>query len=693
MELKRVLAVILCALMAVATLSASAAGVQLAEVSAIGEPDVSFAMEVTQTIADMGDNPDVGNRSSGSAAERQAAEYIQSVMAEIGLSNVTMDTFTADNWSFNRGRVYYTDVHGELQYLPLGGFATNLTCELQEAELVYAGRGTAADYEGLDVEGKVVLIDIDQSEDWWIEIPTYEAHLRGALCVLACNVSGYAYYDGDTIGSQDICGPADAPAFSVSQNGAAALRAAIEAGGGVAQIVLDVDSVVTMDGASQNVWGEIPGSTDEVIYFFAHYDGYYHSYFDDASGVGSMLAIAKAMIDAGYEPDKTIRFVAHGAEEWGDSDTEYDWGIGAFKQITEVHPEWAEDAFAILNIDGMYPVEGHTAFAVAATYELGEFARENGEPLYQDGAYGFEVTMPTGCSTEDFSYVMAGVPSIVASYAEPHDLYHGAAYHSSMDNVILGVDEDAWQLMLNLFAGYARALDALACRPMDFTARIEALEAACDGKLEIDLSELYAAAEALDGEVESINAGYAEALASGDAETAAALRESGLALDEAMFEIFREVAAATVAFDWEDNVVFPFEVTWANIEALESAIASLEAGDAATALDEYLYCVDYNWYAYEFSQETYDYMLDKMYVKAEGTWGEGMIRFPGENLWTVIHSLMDKAEQEGPDYSDEIAALQESLERQYGYAEEAEAQLTEDAAHIAEMMALALQAE
>ena len=49
-------------------------------------PDaVDFARTVAQTIADMGDNPDVGNRSSGSPAEKQAAAFIEQTMKDIGL--------------------------------------------------------------------------------------------------------------------------------------------------------------------------------------------------------------------------------------------------------------------------------------------------------------------------------------------------------------------------------------------------------------------------------------------------------------------------------------------------------------------------------------------------------------------------------------------------------------------------------
>ncbi len=653
--------------------------VACAENAASGDA-VSFARTVTQTIADMGDNPDVGNRSCGSPAEKQAAEFIEQTMKDIGLQNVTVDPFTADNWTFNRARVYYTDAEGVQQFFPLGGFATNMTCDMQEVSVVYVGRGTAEDYEGLDVEGKVVLFDIDQAEDWWVEIPAYEAYVHGALCSLVCNVSGYAYYDADTIGSQDYCGPDNVPAFSLSQNSAAILRRLAEENGGEAKVILDVDSVVTHNGQSQNVWGEIPGKTNEVIFFFAHYDGYYHSFFDDASGVGTMLAVARELVNSGYTPDKTIRFIAHGAEEWGHADTEYDWSAGAFAEITQTHPEWAEKGFVVLNIDGIYPVQGHTAFAAAATYEVEDFAALIGSPIYADGVYGFEAKSPTTCWTEDFGYVRAGVPAIVASHAEPESIYHGPAYHSSMDNVVLGVDETAWAKSIELFKQYALSLDALAARPMNFSNRFRVMAETYEGRA--DIEGFLQAAGVLDSRIATLNENYASALEKNDTDAAAALRAEGLALDAATQPIFKDIVAATTAFDWEDNTVFPFEQTNVNIEALGAAIDALREGDVTTALDDCLTAVDYNWYAYSFSQETYEYMLDKMFNKAVGTWGEGMIRFDGENLWALMHGLMEKGE--GADYSEEIAELEAALARQQNNLAALDDQMVSDVAGLTE---------
>ena len=672
--MKRMLCLVLFLFLLVGTNSVAYAG------NAASPDAVDFARTVAQTIADMGDNPDVGNRSSGSPAEKQAAAFIEQTMKDIGLQNVTVDPFTTDTWTFNRARVYYTDADGEQKFFPLGGFATNLTCDMQEVSVVYVGRGTAEEYEGLDVEGKVVLFDIDQADDWWVEIPSYEAHVHGALCSLVCNVSGHAYYDADTIGSQDYCGPDDVPAFSLSQNSAAILRRLAEENGGEAKVILDVDSVVTHDGQSQNIWGEIPGATDEVIYFFAHYDGYYHSFFDDASGVGTILSIARELVNSGYTPDKTIRFVSHGAEEWGHADTEYDWSAGAYAEITQTHPEWADTGFVVLNIDEMYPVQGHTAYVAAATYEVEDFAAMIGTPIYADGAYGFEAKSPTTCWSEDFSYVRAGVPAIVTFHAEPESIYHDPAYHSTMDNVILGVDEAAWAKNIELFKQYALSLDSLAARPMNFSNRFQVMSKIYEGSADID-SYLQAAA-ALDGKIAALNSDYAAALENNDVEAAASLREEGLALDAATQPLFKDIFAATTAFDWEDNTVFPFEQTDVNIEALEAAIAALREGDVITALEDCLTSVDYNWYAYSFSQETYDYMLDKMFNKAVGTWGEGMIRFDGENLWTLIHSLMEKTEDD--DFAVEISELEAALARQQENRTALDEQMTGDIAQFTE---------
>ena len=78
-------------------------------------------------------------------------------------------------------------------------------------------------------------------------------------------------------------------------------------------------------------------------------------------------------------------------------------------------------------------------------------------------------------------------------------------------------------------------------------------------------------------------------------------------------------------------------------------------------------------------------MLAKMNNNAEGTWGEGMIRYPGENLWTVIRTVAEKMDAESADYSAEIEVLQEALERQKTYRAEIEADLAESLSAMIEL--------
>ena len=639
--------------------------------------DLSFSESVIDTISALGDNPDVGNRSAGSAAEKEAANYLYETMQSIGLSNVTMDTFTCDNWSFEKARVYLSDD----EYLSLGGYATQLVCDMEPLSIVYGGQGTAADLENLDVEGKLVLIEIDQHNNWWINHPAYQAHLKGAKAVIAYNNSGYAQYDENTIGVQDICGPADAPALGIDKAGFDRLKSLIDENGGEATVTLDAKSVVTEDGTSQNVWGEIPGKTDDVIYLIAHYDGYFHSAFDDASGVATCLGLAKAIVDSGYQPEKTIRIVLHGAEEWGVSNVEYDWAKGAFEQINTIHPEWAQNAYALLNIDGMYAIEGQKDFALATVYELRDFTEAAIAPVVaQYPQYTVTVQAPTSTGTEDFSYSQAGVPAIVAADVDfEHSTYDQNVYHSSKDSKEVGFNREVFQMVHEIFAQLVLSLDETAVRPMNFSAEFAALEESLNQDLIASDHEIYAAL-----------ASAKEAAAALDAKIAAQDETDSAALNDALFDLFKDIRQNLVSFTWETEIVFPTEQCQTNIEALTGALEALKNGDGDLAYDEYLYAVDYNWYAYDFDEEAYTFQLSRMQDNAVGTWGEGMLKTPGENLYDVVTFLGDHYGEENVDYSSVITTLEEALARQQAYLDDLTNEETQTLLRLTEKMNQAL---
>ena len=97
---------------------------------------------------------------------------------------------------------------------------------------------------------------------------------------------------------------------------------------------------------------------------------------------------------------------------------------------------------------------------------------------------------------------------------------------------------------------------------------------------------------------------------------------------------------------------------------LEEAINALKKGDVATALDEYLYKIDLNWYAYNFDKQTYDFYVDQVLGDdAENSWGTGYLK-SNADLWQVIQDLKAVYDVEKPNVDAQIKALEKELDVQ-----------------------------
>ncbi len=616
--------------------------------------DMEFAKEVAQTVSEFGDDPVMGMRSAGSPAEKQTADYIKGVMEEIGLQNVTVDPITVDGWTFKGANVTFTNADGEEQKIDLGSYQTTLVAENEQVVLVYVNEGTAADYEGIDVTDKLVLLDVDQNENWWINYPAVQAKVKGAKAIIAHSI--YPAEGEDRVGVQDVCGPADAPALAISNQDKKALIAAIDANGGKPiTVTLNCDSRVTLDDTSQNVWGEIPGTTEETIFVFSHIDGYFHSAYDDAFGVAVSMTIAKAMIDSGYEADKTIRFCFHGAEEWGVSGSEYDWSAGAYEEIMTTHPEWKDGAFAIVNNDGAYAVEGETYAGARSVIELNEFVKASVAENADNTVYEWSFGTP-GTSTEDFQWTRQGIPSIVAGSGDGA-VYDDIGYHSSYDSYeAQPLNEEGFRDVIYTFGKITIDLDELDVRPMNFTARIQAFEESLADSAEFsaELEAAYTAAAALEEKIAAVED-------SDDKDAAVALNKQTQAVYKAMQDYWLGLDFMSV------DACVRHEMYQDNVENLDATIAALEAGNVAEAYDEYLSSVEWAWYDMYFDEETTNYMEDQLFNNRAGTWGDGLIEFPHVDTWDLCQSLGEKYDAENPDVSAEIAKLKELKAEQEGY--------------------------
>ena len=671
-----------CLLMALILCSCSTASSTSDVVESVLEKDqkaylssvnVDYGYDLAVSMEEIRDNAVLGYRTAGSPAEFETGEMLKKEMENIGLQNVTKDAFTLDGWTFDHGRLIYTDLNDEEVTVELGGYQCDLNTQGEKEVVIIDGNdGTYADISEIDVTDKYVLVDINQRENWWINYPAYEAHLAGAAGIIAAQDGGYAEISEEALNAQDICGPSDASALSISRKDMDALRGIMEEKGvDELTVTLDVESTVTKDTTSYNIVGTIPGKSDDMVLMSAHYDSYFAGFQDDNAAIALMMSIAKAIVDSGYTPEKTLVFCAMAAEEWGVSNTRYDWSTGAYNQIFRVHPEWVGKVIADINFELPAMNEG-TSDQIRSSYELKTYLEEFAKTVPAvDGIFsdGIEVIVPTQTWSDDFSLSIAGVPSTVTAlrggFAKTH-------YHSQFDNRDT-YSKEAFEFHHNLYGMLMLAYDQMAVSPLDFTVRLNALKEVTDSEvlsedqksiLNEKIDTALKLAEKAYEKVQEANSAYAAARNDGDEKKAEEVLAQYEAFNDQLLAAFRLCEDYFVRLTWEDVSQFPHEHSVNNLINLQAAVEALENGEVSTALDEYLWAIDNNWYAYDFSKETFDYFTDYVLNQPSDRlmWGDGRVQ--GHNdLYDLIHSLYEK--EDGDDVKQEIAVLQACIDSEY----------------------------
>ena len=613
--------------------------------------DTDYGEMVMNKMLSFTTNDDLGFKTAGSEAELAAADYLVKEMESIGMQNVTKEEATIDTFTFKNADLAFKTKDGKDKKVEMAMFQTTYMAEDEDVEIVYANQGTADDYENLDVNGKIVLLDIDQSNYWWINWPAYQAKVKGAKAIIAVNVDGYCTYSDDTIGVQDMCGPSDAPAFTMSVKDANVLKKVIKANGGSVNAILNADGVVEHDGTGYNVIGEIPGKTDEVNYLVAHYDTYFRAFTDNTSGVGAVMGITKALLDSGYEPQKTIRVCFHCAEEWGIDDSRYDWARGS-TILAQTHPEWKENAFMMINIDSGVAYGDSKGMEINTPYELSGDVKSigrNTEVPNNPFEGKLKVTSPAWTWTESFGYTINGIPVMDSGL---YGADHSSTYHSNKDTAEdIGYSPEVFAYTQKMYGSYLITFDKMAVRNFDYTKLLTPMKESVNEKVVGDYDKLMKAFDNANAAAEKFAAKNKEMA---DAEDVAEFNSKSN-------ELFQDVSLNLFTIDWNEEFQFVHLYKQTNVECLKAAIKALEDGDVPTALDENIYCIDLNWYASAFDKETYDYYENQVLgPNAKNSWGEGYLE-SNADLWEVVQSLQDKYDKKNPDVSNEIEVLKAEL--------------------------------
>jgi aminopeptidase YwaD len=244
---------------------------------------------------------EIGNRESGTDAEKRAAEQIKSWFEQLGLTDVHIDEF----------QVKTSRILKEEAWLPDG---SRLKCSA-------VGNTLSTPAEG--VEGEVVMLESTSPE----ALKRIKGKIAAATIVLY-EKDFSRVVDAEPLAiiytSATPLAPTNYRSIRVEYTEKMNIPAVAMAHDDVLGILTEkkklklVTQVEPVTARSQNVLGEIPGKLDgEDLIIGGHYDTVRKvlGAHDNAGGIGMVLELAR--IFANEKPKRTLRVAAWGSEELG----------------------------------------------------------------------------------------------------------------------------------------------------------------------------------------------------------------------------------------------------------------------------------------------------------------------------------------------------------------------------------------
>ena len=346
------------------------------------------------------------HRRPGTPGGCRAEQWVCDRLREFGIESVTMDpipitVWTAEKWSLT--------VAGET--IP-SFFVVNtgLTgAEGVTAPLVFVGTGSVKDFERVDVSGKIVVADVSfpllptgvlmrvmraryclSDPDGWVSVGSRQYLNFARQNFMGGDTAETApendvYWQAFRRGAKGIClilrdqpsnsnthyGPYDGimkplPGLWIGKRDGARLRELAKQGAG-ATLVLEGGEA---PGITHNVWGVLPGRSEDVILVTSHHDSPFQGAIEDGSGVAMVLAQAWAWSRAPREQrPKTLVFVLDAGHFYG--------SIGA-DTFVSAHPDILARARILITLEHLaakeveargdeYAPTGRLAFTVMFT--------------------------------------------------------------------------------------------------------------------------------------------------------------------------------------------------------------------------------------------------------------------------------------------------------------------------------------
>jgi len=250
-----------------------------------------------------------GEKGAGSTAGQMAATYIKGKFADLGITDIKMESFHFPRWVL-QDKSFSVTIDGVTTTPGFDVFEAAGAGQI-DGTVVDAGTATPGDLATIDLTGKIALVRRDQSYHRSTQLKNVRQ--AGAIAMLYLSVApenlrqvGSVRYDWET---DDAL-----PAITIGADDGKVITDALAASKPVTVHIGVTET--SMPGTGTNVVAKIQGEVDEQIVLGAHYDTWFTGSSDNSSGVAELLEVAHRRVQRG-KPHYTLVFVAYDGEEIG----------------------------------------------------------------------------------------------------------------------------------------------------------------------------------------------------------------------------------------------------------------------------------------------------------------------------------------------------------------------------------------
>jgi carboxypeptidase Q len=379
---------------------------------------------------------EIGGRVTGSPEMAKAVEWAIAAFRAAGIDVHTEKYTLPVTWSEGDTRLeLLAPVRFPIR-LKSTGWSPGTPSGGIDAHVVDVGYGTDDDFAkaAAPLQGAVLLIHTDIGSTWadlfneYLRPPAIidRALKRGAAAILWMSARERLLLYRHT---NSLAGEIDKiPQAVLAREDAMRLARTVEAYPGKVRVHLDLPNKIGGPVGQENVGGEIRGyeKPDEVVILGAHLDSWElgTGALDNGCNAALVIEAARAIKATGLLPRRTIRFVLFSGEEQGT--------VGSFEYVKAHRAELDKTRAVIVFDSGIGRVTG---YSLGGRRDIEAGVREILKPLESWGANNH--TYDASFGTDNFDFLLEGVPTLVANQEEANYLpnYHAAS--DTLDKVDL----------------------------------------------------------------------------------------------------------------------------------------------------------------------------------------------------------------------------------------------------------------